>query len=42
MTLYAQSVVLCVWSFVLARIPRSEGLPDEPYQEDKRARQRPT
>jgi hypothetical protein len=34
-------VVLCVRSFVLARIARSEGLPDEPYPEGRRARQRP-
>jgi hypothetical protein len=35
-------VVLCIRSFVLARIARSEGLPDEPYQEEKRSRQKPT
>jgi nitrate/nitrite transporter NarK len=39
--LCALFVVLCVRSFVLARIARSEGLPDEPYQENKRARQKP-
>jgi hypothetical protein len=41
-TLYARSVVLCARSIVLARLARSEGLPDEPYQEEKRARQKPT
>jgi glucose uptake protein GlcU len=35
-------VVLCVRSFVLARIARAEGLPDEPYAEDRRSRQKPT
>jgi hypothetical protein len=35
-------VILCIRSFVLARIARSEGLPDEPYREDRRAGQRPT
>jgi hypothetical protein len=40
--LCALFVILCIRSFVLARIARSEGLPDEPYQEDKRARQKPT
>ena len=40
--LCALFVVLCVRSFVLARIARSEGLPDEPYAEEKRSRQKPT
>jgi hypothetical protein len=35
-------LVLCIRSFVLIRIARSEGLPDEPYQENKRSRQKPT
>ena len=30
-------VILCVRSFVLARIARSEGLPDQPYREENRA-----
>jgi uncharacterized membrane protein (UPF0136 family) len=34
-------VLLCIRSFVLARVARSEGLPDEPYAEEHRARQRP-
>ena len=40
--LCALFVVLCIRSFVLARIARSEGLPGEPYQEEKRARQKPS
>jgi hypothetical protein len=35
-------VVLCVRSFVLARIARSEGLPDEPWKEDRAAKQNPS
>ena len=35
-------VILCIRSFVLARIARSEGLPEEPYQEARRAGQKPT
>jgi uncharacterized membrane protein YeaQ/YmgE (transglycosylase-associated protein family) len=40
--LCALFLVLCIRSFVLIRIARSEGLPDEPYQEEKRSRQKPT
>jgi hypothetical protein len=34
-------VILCVRSFVLARVARSEGLPEVPWAEDDRARQKP-
>jgi hypothetical protein len=40
--LSALFVVLCIRSFVLARIARREGLPDEAYAEEKRSRQKPT
>jgi nitrate/nitrite transporter NarK len=40
--LCALFVVLCIRSFVLARIARHEGLPDEAYAEEKRSRQKPT
>ena len=40
--LCALFVVLCIRSFVLARVARSQGLPDEPYREEKRAGQKPT
>lgn len=40
--LCALFVVLCIRSFVLARIARSEGLPDEPWQDERRAGQKPT
>jgi uncharacterized membrane protein YeaQ/YmgE (transglycosylase-associated protein family) len=39
--LCALFVILCVRSFVLARIARSEGLPEEPYADEHRARQKP-
>jgi uncharacterized membrane protein (UPF0136 family) len=39
--LCALFVVLCIRSFVLARIARSEGLPEEPYQEERQAGQLP-
>lgn len=35
--LCALFVVLCIRSFVLARIAKSEGLPEEPYKEDREA-----
>jgi nitrate/nitrite transporter NarK len=35
-------VAACIRSFVLARIARAEGLPDEPYAEERRSRQKPT
>lgn len=34
-------VVLCVRSFVLSRIARHEGLPEEPWQDERRSRQNP-
>jgi nitrate/nitrite transporter NarK len=34
-------VVMCIRSFVLARIARSEGLPEEPWKEENQAKQRP-
>ena len=34
-------VVMCIRSFVLARIARSEGLPEEPWKEENEARQHP-
>jgi uncharacterized membrane protein YeaQ/YmgE (transglycosylase-associated protein family) len=40
--LCALFVILCIRSFVLARIARSEGLPDEPWQDERRAGQKPT
>lgn len=35
-------VILCIRSFVVARIARGEGLPEEPWQEDRRAGQKPS
>jgi len=34
-------LILCIRSFVLIRIARSEGLPEEPWAEERRSRQRP-
>jgi hypothetical protein len=34
-------VILCIRSFVLIRIARSEGLPEEPWAEQNRAREKP-
>src|SRR5262245_11591636 len=35
-------LILCIRSFVLIRIARREGLPEEPWQEDRRAGQKPS
>ena len=40
--LCALFVVLCIRSFVLARIARSEGLPEEPWEGERRAGQKPS
>jgi hypothetical protein len=34
-------VILCIRSFVLIRIARHEGLPEEPWADEKRSRQKP-
>jgi len=39
--LCALFLILCIRSFVLIRIARYEGLPDEPWAEENRARQKP-
>jgi multisubunit Na+/H+ antiporter MnhG subunit len=39
--LCALFVILCIRSFVLARVASSQGLPDEPWAEENQARQRP-
>jgi uncharacterized membrane protein YeaQ/YmgE (transglycosylase-associated protein family) len=40
--LCALFVILCIRSFVLARIARREGLPQEPWADERRAGQKPT
>jgi Ca2+/Na+ antiporter len=39
--LCALFVILCIRSFVLIRIARSQSLPEEPWAEENQARQRP-
>jgi uncharacterized membrane protein (UPF0136 family) len=40
--LCALFVILCIRSFVLARVARRQGLPDEPWKDERRAGQKPT